>query len=215
VEKLFGEALNIPVTDENTINKKKATGVIADMQREMESRKISSDRFKDPLLQWRLLFFFQDLHDKTLSELGDMATHEKVFLHVKLFDFVTTIEIHNNNKKLVSTPKPWGKKSKMTAASMLSCKGIVSGIAQHVLKRTNTQEDINPKQKEDLANYLKFNEECILRKMRVYYFFTEKDAELDEFIDHTEIEIRITDGPNWNNTIAKATCTPLIHFKVK
>lgn len=86
VEKLFGGSLNIPVKDESEGNKKKATGVVADMLKEMESRKISSDRFKDHLLQWRLLFYFQDLHDKTLTELGDMASSGKVYLHVKVRD---------------------------------------------------------------------------------------------------------------------------------
>ena len=63
------------------------------------------------------------------------------------------------------------------------------------------------------VNFLR-KEDFSLRKMRIHYFFTEKDANLDNFIENTEIEVRITDGANWNKVMYKATCTPLIHFKV-
>ena len=66
-----------------------------DILKEMESRKISSDRFRDKLLQWRLLFFFQDLQDKSLSEIAENARKDRIFLHIKLFDFITSIEIYN------------------------------------------------------------------------------------------------------------------------
>ena len=51
--------------------------------------------------------------------------------------------------------------------------------------------------------------------MRIHYFFTEKDADLTDFIENTELEIRITDGPNWSKMLYKATIFPFIHFKVK
>lgn len=53
-----------------------------------------------------------------------------------------------------------------------------------------------------------------LKKLRVHYFFTEKDADLKDFLSETKVEFRITDGPNWNKAIAKAYCNPLEHFIV-
>lgn len=57
--------MNIPITEDDA-PVKKLTGVLADISKDMESRKINSDRFKDKLLQWRLLFFLENLHDKML-----------------------------------------------------------------------------------------------------------------------------------------------------
>lgn len=44
----------------------------------------------------------------------------------------------------------------------------------------------------------------ILNKIRLHYFFTEKDADLIDFMKETQIELRITDGVNWNKPIATA-----------
>lgn len=64
----------------------------------MESKKISSDRFKEKLLQWRLLFFIKELKDKTLHELASELKSDQMFLQIKLFDFITSMEIFNKSK---------------------------------------------------------------------------------------------------------------------
>jgi len=40
-----------------------------------------------------MMFFFHNLIDKSLSELKEEANKDKVYLHIKLFDFITSIEI--------------------------------------------------------------------------------------------------------------------------
>lgn len=110
VEKLFGKALNIPISDLGESNKKKSTGELAEISKDMESRKINSDRFKDKLVQWRLLFFLENIQDRTLSDIASEAHHEKIYLHIKLFDFVTSIEIYDR-KKPFGSPKKSKQKS--------------------------------------------------------------------------------------------------------
>ena len=53
-----------------------------------------------------------------------------------------------------------------------------------------------------------------INRMRVHYFFTEKkDADLKDFIDKTEIELRITNG-NWFKPLCKGSCYPMQHFNM-
>ena len=69
VEKLFGRWLNIPyIEDSEPVQK--PNGYIDQISKDMESKKISSDRFKEKLLQWRLIFFLKDIKEITLSELA-------------------------------------------------------------------------------------------------------------------------------------------------
>lgn len=69
IEKLFSKALNIPIQDDSE-SPKRLPGIIEDIFKDMESKKISSDRFKDKLMQWRLLFFISCIKETTLKELA-------------------------------------------------------------------------------------------------------------------------------------------------
>lgn len=71
----------------------------------MESKKISSDRFKEKLLQWRLLFFIKELKDITLHKLANDLKSDQMFLQIKLFDFITSMEIYNKNKSSSDSQK--------------------------------------------------------------------------------------------------------------
>ena len=46
-----------------------------------------------------------------------------------------------------------------------------------------------------------------VNKLRVHYFFTELYA-IEDLVTKSEIEIRITDGPNWNKTICSGRIAP-------
>lgn len=97
IEKLFSKALNIPILDDDQPPKKQV-GYAEDMLKDMESKKISSDRFKDRLMQWRLLFFIDVIRETTLKELSLDTKHDKLYLHIKLLDFLTTTEIYDKSK---------------------------------------------------------------------------------------------------------------------
>lgn len=211
VEKLFGQALNIPIVDEENPTKTQQIGGVEDIAKDMESRKISSDRFKDKLLQWRLLFFLHDIQDRTLSDIAAGAVNDDIYLHLKLFDFVTSIKIYNKLKPFDS-PRKVGKSVGATPMSSSPRFRKSKVVKDRFLKRkteVHTDKDVL-----DFNQFMENAKEYMLKKMRVHYFFTEKEVDLDDFISNTQIEIRITDGPNWNKVISKATCSPLIHFKV-
>lgn len=55
------------------------------------------------------------------------------------------------------------------------------------------------------TDFFKNPKEFTLRKMRLHYFFTESNADLTNFFNNTEIEIRITDGPNYSKVLSQAT----------
>ena len=98
VEKLFAKWWNIPYIEDSEPVQKKPNGYIDQISKDMESKKISSDRFKEKLLQWRLLFFIKELKDKTLHELASELKSDQMFLQIKLFDFITSMEIFNKSK---------------------------------------------------------------------------------------------------------------------
>lgn len=54
-----------------------------------------------------------------------------------------------------------------------------------------------------------------INKMRVHYFFTDTKEVMKSFLTNTEIELRVTEGMNWNKPIAIASSFALQYFKVK
>lgn len=54
-----------------------------------------------------------------------------------------------------------------------------------------------------------------INRMRVHYFFTDTKEVMKSFLTNTEIELRITEGMNWNKPIAIASSFALQYFKVK
>lgn len=55
----------------------------------------------------------------------------------------------------------------------------------------------------------------MFKKMRTHYVFVDEDMEnLRYFLENTEIEFRITDGPRWNKPLAFASARPFTHFAV-
>lgn len=54
-----------------------------------------------------------------------------------------------------------------------------------------------------------------INRMRVHYFFTDTKEVMKSFLTNTEIELRITEGINWNKSLAIATSFALQYFKIK
>jgi hypothetical protein len=52
----------------------------------------------------------------------------------------------------------------------------------------------------------------LLKKLRVYFFFIDSIESLQNFLENTEVEFRITDGPHWNKPLAFASAYPFTHF---
>lgn len=202
IEKLFGKALNIPV-DEEEMGHKKLAAANAEFLKEMEAKKISSDRFDEKLLQWRVLFFFHDVLDISLNELAVYAEGTELYLQVKFFDFVTTIEIYSKKKSNESPKKPLNLNAITPATTTPRVK-----IGEFKMKSRLIKRKTDVGKSEHLLNFDDYPisaKDTQLRKMRLHYFFTEKDASLDDFLQNTEVEIRITDGPDWDKKIAMAT----------
>ena len=53
-----------------------------------------------------------------------------------------------------------------------------------------------------------------VNKLRVHYFFTE-NYEIEKFVDETESELRITDGPEWASVLAVGSSLPFKYFTSK
>lgn len=53
-----------------------------------------------------------------------------------------------------------------------------------------------------------------VNKLRVHYFFTEINN-IEQFCKNTEIEIRLTDGPNWNKMLMQGKVYPFVHMNPK
>lgn len=51
-----------------------------------------------------------------------------------------------------------------------------------------------------------------LKKLRIYFFFSDTIENLHSFLENTEVEFRITDGPLWHKPIAYASAYPFTHF---
>ena len=54
-----------------------------------------------------------------------------------------------------------------------------------------------------------------MKKLRTYFFFVDEIKNLEYFLENTEVEFRITDGPKWNKPIAFASAYPFTHFSTK
>lgn len=72
-----------------------------------------------------------------------------------------------------------------------------------------------------LDDYSKYNNDSNedgayeINRMRVHYFFTDTKEVMKSFLTNTEIELRLTEGMNWNKSIAIATSFALQYFKIK
>ena len=55
----------------------------------------------------------------------------------------------------------------------------------------------------------------LLKKLRTYFLFVDEIKNLEYFLENTEVEFRITDGPKWNKPIAFASAFPFTHFSTK
>lgn len=54
-----------------------------------------------------------------------------------------------------------------------------------------------------------------INRMRVHYFFTDTKEVMKSFLTNTEIELRVTEGMNWNKPITIASSFALQYFKLK
>ena len=76
-----------------------------EISKNMEERKTNIDLFKDKLVQWRLLFFIKRLRDISLKELSSEAKNDRIYLHLKIFDFITSVKIYDKNNFKPASPK--------------------------------------------------------------------------------------------------------------
>lgn len=54
-----------------------------------------------------------------------------------------------------------------------------------------------------------------MNKLRIHYFFTEEGEDISDFKRDTEIEMRITDGPDYNKLLAVGNVRPMEHFNLE
>ncbi len=50
--------------------------------------------------------------------------------------------------------------------------------------------------------------------IRVHYFFSET-IDIEKFLNETEIKVRLTNGPEWNNYVGEGSTKTIHHFKNK
>jgi hypothetical protein len=52
----------------------------------------------------------------------------------------------------------------------------------------------------------------LIKKLRIHFIFSESIESMQFFLENTEVEFRITDGPSWNKPLAVASAFPFTHF---
>ena len=82
--------------------------------------------------------------------------------------------------------------------------------------RLDLSEHLN--EESDLSSHLSspsvVGEPIDIKLLRMHYFFTKK-KDIQPLIDYAKLEVRITDGPDWNNTVAQGKCDAFEHFNPK
>ena len=97
-------------------------------------------------------------------------------------------------------------------------KAAVKGNLNNLYLQIRLFDFITPMKLKDFSSYGQdLNEDCSfeINKMRVHYFFTDTKEVMKSFLTNTEIELRVTEGTNWNKSVAIATSFALQYFKIK
>jgi hypothetical protein len=201
-EHKFAIFQGIPVQEANKIKQHKV----------QKSNMVKPEDIKGKLKQWRILFYIDTVRDIDMTKLLRIKDVDKsLFIQIKMYDYYTKFEIkmpknfdkatkilreqlqNNDSKRLLKarTEKPSHIKTKFDILLSKSSTGSV------------TDED-------DINNHMtEWNRKMSfkLNKLRVHYFFTEF-YEISKFLKNTKIELRITNGDDWNNVLAVGAIAP-------
>jgi len=185
---------------------------------------VTSDIFQRKIKQWRLMFYFDIMRDFPLKKLIDeYKPKNELYIQMNLGNNITKFLLNYepllkeevNKQKYRSAFKT--PRAKLQNIRNNSCdvklaykSSFVDSIVDKYKKsisRQNKSKSVSkrktPKFKlESIDESDTVNLKC--NKMRIHYFFTE-DYDIQQFINDTSIEIRITDGGEWKDTIAKGT----------
>ncbi len=117
------------------------------------------------------------------------SKYDSLYLHLKLFDYVTTIPLWNNAPQPFSCGCSSRRNSGLSVTELgsLSTRFPTTAAATFSAKRPVCQEN-----------------ECLVNRLRVHYFFTH-DELIDPLVKDTKIGIRLTTGAAWStNVVASA-----------
>ena len=179
-----------------------------------KSNNFKSEDFKNKLKQWRTLFYLDSFHEVDLAMIEKLKRpHSKLYLHIKMFEYITKFEI--KYPKLIAMNTQIPIVSENLLAPMIPIGPRVRRKSKYEGRNFNLLSDeIEDSFEEDIENNKTTIDRRDQRKMkvkvnkiRVHFFFTEF-MDISEFVKNTEIEVRITDGPDWSKHIAGGKVKP-------
>ena len=149
---------------------------------------VRPEHIKGKLKQWRILFYLDLLKDVQIHKLTKMRVSESpMHIQIKFHKFITKFEISQPKKAIFGSIK-----SKF--------ENLVNSLNRNMPMENVTNE-------EELEEKVQIK----LNKLRIHYFFTET-FDINELVDSTFIEVRITDGPDWSKVLAVARSRPFRHM---
>ena len=196
----------IPVHEANEIKHQKAS----------KANLVNPEDIKGKLKQWRILFYLDTLRDVDFYKLLKIKDPDcSLYIQIKMFEYVTKFElkipkIHtlstlgiSNIEKINVPVRLNSARSKQTSTIKSKFKTLLSRSSDDsIFDEDEVERGTHSQSKRD---YKKLN--LKLNKLRVHYFFTEF-YEISKFIADTNIELRITEGPDWSKVLASGKVAP-------
>lgn len=129
-----------------------------------------------------------------------------------MLSFITKFEVHLPKLVSLSTQIPREKLNKVPVFSPITPKmkriSQIDGMPFENLLDDNSLDMLDYEE----ANLQTERKECKktrikINRLRLHYYFTEANG-IAEFMKNTEIEIRLTDGPDWHKCLAAGKTHP-------
>ena len=200
----FATTLGIPVNEDKN-----------DKIKIQKSNNFKSEDFKNKLKQWRIFYYFDSFHEVDILALNKVKRpNSQLFLQIKMFEYITKFEINFEKHVLILKQASRFKANPLRQESINNRNKIRKSSYNKRTFKSLILDEINSSNKGDLtensfSSSRNYNRKSTIKinKIRVHFFFTEI-MQIADFVKNTEIEIRITDGPDWCKWITSGSTKP-------
>ena len=181
----------------------------------LKSNSFKSEDFKNKLKQWRIMYYFGSCYEVDMIMLDKLKRpNSKLYLQLKMFEYITKFEI--KYPKLIAMNTQIPNECSNLWVPMIPIGPRVRRCSKYEGRNYNNlitdeledsfeEDEIHNKTTVDRRDQRKMKVE--INKIRVHFFFTEF-MDISDFVKNTEVEIRVTDGPDWNRFISTGKAKP-------
>lgn len=181
----------------------------------LKSNNFKSEDFKNKLKQWRIMYYLDSLYEVDMAMIEKLKRpNSKLYIQLKMFEYITKFEI--KYQKFVSMNTHRHKEEPTLFVPMIPTGPVARRWSRHENRKFNnliTDELEDSHEEEGIHNKTNIDRweqrktKIKINKIRVHFFFTEF-MEITDFIKNTEVEIRVTDGPDWSRFISAGKIKP-------